>query len=155
MNPRPSRRSRPSGKVEASVKRSVSKAEGETPIARFTLLAHSDMKEKWNLLAERGRADRRMDYVLIEGIVAERKAKVKLPTGQEVDAFEVPVDELSERWSEFKLEDGTIFRVKMSVLTVHRVPDMWDPQGNPFYVTNLTPVIAIIESPERLRKKVN
>lgn len=93
--------------------------------------------------------------MLIEGIVAERTAKVKLPTGQEVDAFEVPVDESSERWSEFKLEDGTIFRVKMSVLTVHRVPHMWDPQGNPFYMMNLAPVIAIIESPERLRKKVN
>ena len=87
--------------------------------------------------------------------MAERKAKVKLPTGQEVDALEVPIDESSERWSEFKLEDGTIFRVKMSVLTVQRVPDMWDPQGNPFYMMNLAPVIAIIESPERLRKKVN
>jgi len=87
--------------------------------------------------------------------VAERRAKVKLPTGQEVDAFEVPVDESSERWSEFKLEDGTIFRVKITVLTVHRVSDMWDPQGNPFYVTNLAPVVAIIEAPERLRKKVN
>jgi hypothetical protein len=87
--------------------------------------------------------------------VAERREKLKLPTGQEVEAFEVPIEESSERWSEFKLEDGTIFRVKMTVLTVHRVPDTWDPQGNPFYMMNLAPVITIIESPERLRTKVN
>jgi hypothetical protein len=87
--------------------------------------------------------------------MAERKTKVKLqPTGQEVDAFEVPVEESTERWSELKLEDGTMLRVKINVITVHRVPDTWDPQGNPFYVLNMAPVIAIVEAPERLRKKL-
>jgi hypothetical protein len=86
--------------------------------------------------------------------MAERKTKVKLPTGQEVDAFEVPVEESTERWSELKLEDGTILRVKMIVVAVHRVPDTWDPQGNPFYVINMTPAMAIVEASERLRKKV-
>jgi hypothetical protein len=90
-----------------------------------------------------------------EGSLPERKTKVTLPSGDEVDAFEVPVDESSERWSEFKLEDGTIFRAKMNVLTVHRVPEMWDPQGNPFYMINMAPTVAITESPERLRKKAN
>jgi hypothetical protein len=87
--------------------------------------------------------------------MAERKTKVKLvPSGQEVDAFEVPVEESTERWSELKLEDGTILRVKINVIAIHRVPEMWDPQGNPFYVLNMAPVIAILESPERLRRKV-
>lgn len=86
--------------------------------------------------------------------MAERKTKTTLPTGAVVDAFEVPVEEATERWSEYKLEDGTIIRAKMNVITVIRVPEMWDPQGNPFYVVNGSPVIAIIESPDRLRKKV-
>jgi hypothetical protein len=86
--------------------------------------------------------------------VAERKTKATLPTGQEVDAFEVPVEESTERWSEFKLEDGTIIRAKMNVISVTRVPEMWDPQGNPFYAINAAPVLALVDVPERLRKKV-
>jgi hypothetical protein len=86
--------------------------------------------------------------------MAERRSRVKLPTGQEVDAFEVPIEESMERWSEFKFEDGTILRAKMNIVSVHRVPDTWDPQGNPFYVLNMAPAMAIIESPEHLRKKV-
>jgi hypothetical protein len=87
--------------------------------------------------------------------VAERKVKATLPSGQVVDAFEVPVEESTERWSELNLEDGTTMRVKMTVINVNRVPGMWDPQGNPFYLVNMTPVMAIIETPDRLRKKVN
>ena len=66
----------------------------------------------------------------------------------------MPVEELTERWSEFKFEDGTIIRAKISIVSVHRVPDTWDPQGNPFYVINMSPTMAIVEAPERLRKKV-
>jgi len=86
--------------------------------------------------------------------MVERKTRVKLPTGQEVDAFEVAVEESLERWTEVKLEDGTRFRAKMNILVVHRVPDQWDPQGNPFYTITAAPVMAIIEAPENLRKTV-
>jgi hypothetical protein len=86
--------------------------------------------------------------------VVERKTKATLPDGKVVDAFEVPLEESTERWSEFKLEDGTIFRAKMNVIGIVRVPEMWDPQGNPFYLFNMTPIVAIIEAPEHLRKKV-
>jgi hypothetical protein len=48
-----------------------------------------------------------------------------------------------ERWSEFKLEDGTVLRAKMTILSAVRVPEMWDPQGNPFYVVNGAPVMII------------
>lgn len=86
--------------------------------------------------------------------MAERKTKTTLPTGQVVDALEVPVEESIERWSEFKLEDGTVFRVKMNIVAVTRVPEMWDAQGNPFYAVNGAPVMVMVEVPERLRKKV-
>lgn len=51
--------------------------------------------------------------------MVERKTKAKLPTGQTVDAFEVPVEELTERWSDYKLEDGSALRMKMNVLSVN------------------------------------
>jgi hypothetical protein len=87
--------------------------------------------------------------------VAERKTKVQLQgTDQMVDGTEVPVEESTERWSEFKLEDGTIFRIKLAVISAVRMEGQFDPNGNPMYVMNLTPVIALISSPDQLRKKV-
>lgn len=87
--------------------------------------------------------------------MAERRTKVMIQaTGQEADGFDVPIEESSEKWSEFKLEDGTIFRIKATLINAVRLEGQFDPQGNPSYVMNITPVIAPIEIPERLRKKV-
>ena len=87
--------------------------------------------------------------------MVERKIKVQNPaTGQMVDALDIPVEESSERWSEFKLEDGTVIRAKMSLLSVARIPDAFDPLGNPVYVTNAAPTFAVISVPDHLRKKV-
>jgi hypothetical protein len=86
--------------------------------------------------------------------MSERPTKATLPGGKVVDAVEVPVEESLERWSELKLEDGSILRVKMTVLSVSRVIGEWDPQGNPFYMVNMSPIIAVVEAPEHLRKKV-
>jgi hypothetical protein len=87
--------------------------------------------------------------------VAERKTRVPIQgTNQMVEGFDVPVEESNERWSEFKLEDGTVLKVKMTVVSAVRVEGQFDPQGNPTYVMNMTPVIAVVDVPERLRKKV-
>jgi hypothetical protein len=86
--------------------------------------------------------------------MSERPTKAKLPDGRVVEAVEVPVEESLERWSELKLQDGSILRVKMTVLSVRRIQGLWDAQGNPFYSVDAAPVIAIIDAPERLRKKV-
>ena len=80
--------------------------------------------------------------------------KVTLPTGQIADGVEVPIEEANERWSEIKLEDGTIIRVKLNVISAVRVPGQYDQVGNPMYVMNMTPTIAIHSVPENLRKKV-
>jgi hypothetical protein len=87
--------------------------------------------------------------------VPERKTKV-IPQGgaQQVDGMEVPVEESTERWSEFKLEDGSVLRVKITVVSAVRLTGQYDPQGNPMYVLNMTPVIAITDVPDRLRRKV-
>ena len=87
--------------------------------------------------------------------MAERKTKVPLQgTNQMVEGVEVPVDELNEKWSEFKLEDGTTFKIKMTVVSAVRVDGQFDALGNPMYVMNMTPVMALVDVPDRLRRKV-
>jgi hypothetical protein len=87
--------------------------------------------------------------------VAERKVQVRNPTtGQMTDGFDVPVEESNERWSEFKLEDGTLLKAKMTIINIIRVPGAFDPTGNPTYVINATPTFAVVEVPDNLRKKV-
>jgi hypothetical protein len=80
------------------------------------------------------------------------KVKVRLPDGRIVDGVEVGIDEATERWSDIKLNDGTTIRVKMAVISAART-DVYDPQGNPTYSLNMTPVIAVLNVPESLRQK--
>jgi hypothetical protein len=87
--------------------------------------------------------------------MAEKKTKIKLQgTNVEVDGTIVEVTESTERWSEFNLEDGTILRVKMTVISAVRVDGQYDPEGNPQYILNMTPVMGIKSVPDELRKKV-
>jgi hypothetical protein len=77
-----------------------------------------------------------------------------LPTGGIGEGVEVPVEESIERWSEIKLEDGTIIRLKVTMISAVRIPGQYDQVGNPMYVMNMAPTIAIVSVPENLRKKV-
>ncbi len=81
----------------------------------------------------------------------EKKTTVQLPTGT-VDGFEVPILESNEKWSEIRLEDGTILRVKPNVLSVIRVTGQYDQEGNPMYALKSAQVMTIASVPEELRK---
>lgn len=86
--------------------------------------------------------------------MAERKVKVPYgESGKLTDGFEVSVDESTEKWSEYKLSDGSIIRGKMTVVSAVRIEGHFDPQGNPMYAINMTPAMLIAESPAHLRKK--
>jgi hypothetical protein len=85
----------------------------------------------------------------------ERRVKVPNPiTNEMIEGFDVPIEEALERWSEFKLEDGTVIRVRMNVISVIRIPDTYDATGGPVYVMNGAPTMAIVNVPDNLRKKV-
>jgi hypothetical protein len=86
--------------------------------------------------------------------MAERPVKVPLPTGQFADGAEVPVEETTERWTDVTLEDGTLLRVKTTVLSATRVAGQWDPEGNPLYFIKSAPVVMIVSSPDSLKRKV-
>lgn len=84
-------------------------------------------------------------------MAGERKIQVQFGSGM-VDAIDVPVDESNERWTEIKLQDGAVLRVKMSVISVARIIGQWDQLGNPQYAVNATPTMAVIEVPDKLKK---
>jgi hypothetical protein len=82
------------------------------------------------------------------------KVKVNLPSGGIGEGTTVQIEESSERWSEFKFEDGTIMRAKVTVISAVRIDGEFDPLGNPMYLTNLAPVTTIVSVPSDLKKKV-
>jgi hypothetical protein len=86
--------------------------------------------------------------------MSERKITVPLPSGGNAEATEVQVEESTERWSEFQLQDGTILRAKATILSAARVDGQYDPLGNPMYHVNVAPVMTVVSVPDRLRKKV-
>jgi hypothetical protein len=78
--------------------------------------------------------------------MAETKKKLQL-LGFEVDVSEVPVVDMKEYFNEYKLEDGTILKVKGAISSVLRVDNQFLPDGNPVYFAYLSPVIQVQSSP--------
>ena len=85
--------------------------------------------------------------------MSENKIRTQLPDGSYKDGVEVPIDESTERWSEIKLTDETIIRVKQTVVQVVRVDGVFDPEGNPMYIVKSAPTIAIASVNPRLKKQ--
>jgi hypothetical protein len=81
--------------------------------------------------------------------MADDKQFVQLMPGMPpVEGIAVTVEESLEKWSEIKLDDGAIIRVKPVVVSVTRVDSHRDQDGNPVYVIKTQPVIAIVKGPE-------
>lgn len=69
--------------------------------------------------------------------------KVKAPDGQDYDAIEQTFEIGSENWSEYKLTDGGIIRVKTSVQKVYR---LLDADGNPAVTPDGDPSVLVRHS---------
>ncbi|MGA3040811.1 MAG: hypothetical protein ABSF54_08495 [Bryobacteraceae bacterium] len=83
----------------------------------------------------------------------ERRVKVPMPPLPGLqDGFDVQVSESTEKWTEVTLEDGTVLRVKASVLGAFRADGKWDAQGNPMYALKAQIVSSIVSVPEHLRR---
>jgi hypothetical protein len=83
----------------------------------------------------------------------ERKVKIPMPPdGRIVEGFEVPVLESTERWTEVKLEDGTVLRLKPTVVSAIRVPGQYDQEGNPMYALKAANAMMVAEAPDHLKR---
>lgn len=65
----------------------------------------------------------------------------------------ISVSESTEKWSEFTLEDGTVFRIKPNIVRAVRVDGEYDADGNPAYVLQAQPTVMVMKVDEKLRKK--
>lgn len=81
----------------------------------------------------------------------EKKTKITLPNGV-FDGNEVAISESTERWSDIKLEDGTVLRLKPSVFSAIRIDGQYDQDGNPMYAVKSTNAMVIVSAPDHLRK---
>jgi hypothetical protein len=77
--------------------------------------------------------------------MAERKVKFKLGNA-EVDAWDVPF-ESTERWTEIKLDDGAVLRLKVVVSNVYRLEGRTDQQGYPVYAVKSTNAMLTDKGP--------
>ena len=68
------------------------------------------------------------------------------------DRLAINIVESTDRFSEVKLEDGTILKTKMVALSVARVQDQWDAEGNPIYELRSQNVV-VPECPPNLKKR--
>ena len=72
--------------------------------------------------------------------------------GREVAATPIDVNQSSELWNHYLLEDGTTLKMKLVLTKVLRVDGEFDPEGNPVYVMQSTNVTAI-SAPKHLKRK--
>ena len=86
-----------------------------------------------------------------EVCLAEKKVRVPTAAGP-ADAIEVAVSESTERWTEVKLEDGSVVRLKPVVIAAARIFGRFDPDGNPVYSLKVNQVMVVASAPEHLRK---
>jgi hypothetical protein len=72
--------------------------------------------------------------------------------GRPIEGFEVPVLESTERWTDVKLEDGSLLRIKPSVLSAIRIPGQFDQEGNPMYMLRANNAMMVVEAKDDLKK---
>lgn len=80
------------------------------------------------------------------------KIKVPVPGGGHVDATSIDVNQSSEQWNTYLLDDGSTLRAKLVVTKVFRIDNSYDVEGNPVYSFH-SQNICTVQAPENLRKK--
>jgi hypothetical protein len=78
--------------------------------------------------------------------------------GHDIPVTDVPVVEAEERFVQYKLEDGTVLKVKNVATSILRVDNEYLPDGNPVYLVLSTPAVSVVSSPlnnKQLPEKVH
>ena len=90
-------------------------------------------------------------------LMTEIKKKINI-FGHDIDVSEVPIVETEEKFVQYKLEDGTVLKVKNVATSVMRVEGQYLPDGSPIYIVASNPVVGVVSSPliqKPKEKKVN
>ena len=65
----------------------------------------------------------------------------------------VEVEEATERFSEIRLKDGTLLRIKPVVTEALRLENSWDNDGNPMYIVRSANVVVVDDFDDSLKRK--
>ena len=85
----------------------------------------------------------------------ELKTKIVNPsTGKIIEGNIVEIKNPLDLSHNIELSDGTILNFNLVVSRIVRVPDQYDNDGNPFYIMQSSNVLAVINSPDNLRKDI-
>ena len=78
--------------------------------------------------------------------------KIKVNFGNEiVDASPVPINQSSEYFNQYFLDDGTVLRMKLVATRVLRLDDRYDNDGSPVYFVQSTNVLSV-DAPGHLKR---
>jgi hypothetical protein len=73
------------------------------------------------------------------------------PAGAVSTAQDVDVLEAKEVWSEYRLADGTVLRIKPVMITISRVEGEHTIEGDPVYNMKST-LVTDVRAPQELKK---
>ncbi len=73
------------------------------------------------------------------------------PLGAASTAQDVDVLEAKEVWSEYRLADGTVLRIKPVMITVSRIEGEHTIEGDPVYNMKST-LVTDVRAPQELKK---
>ena len=85
--------------------------------------------------------------------MSDRRKKVQDQTGNEVEGVVVDVVESTERFSDIRLKDGTLVRIKPVIVEVIRADGKWDKDGNPLYVLRSGNIVVLDDVDDGLKNK--
>lgn len=74
------------------------------------------------------------------------------PGGDSFPAVRVNVDS-EAGFTEVKLDDGTVLRVKPTVIDAFRFEDRFDASGNPVYNVTTAIITTLLVVPDKLKKQ--
>lgn len=84
--------------------------------------------------------------------MTERRVKVNFG-GEDLEGWDVPIEESTERWTELRLEDGAVLRTKIVATGVVRIDSKKDADGNPLYLLKSTNALTVAAGPTKLGTK--
>lgn len=80
-----------------------------------------------------------------------KKQKTETPITEQAGVG-VAVAQANEPWSEYKLSDGTLLKIKQVIVEIRRITGKYTEKGDPVYVIKGAQVVDITAPKKLLRK---
>lgn len=84
-----------------------------------------------------------LDAEFLKTAEIARTETPQTPESTQINFEIVDVVSSTESWSTYRLKDGTILKVREVMIKAMRLPS-FDPQGNPIYSVNSTPIYGVV-----------